>query len=96
LFLLDGQEWHVNETSYPTDGVFHVGPNVIMCMVHRKGVLAQVNHRTLIDWEGDFRRLTLQPAWQMPSSKTLFLGTGGPRCDFTKVELQTIRSQAGL
>jgi hypothetical protein len=93
LFLLDGKEWHVNETSYMVQGVFHPGPNVITCLVHRKGVLAQVNRRTLVDWEGDFRRLTLQPHWRMPSSETLFLGTGGPRCDFTKIELQAIRSE---
>ena len=94
LFLLDGKEWHVNETSYPAGDIFHPGPNTIACMVHRKGIIARVNHRTLIDWEGDFSRLTLQSLWQIPSKKTLFLGTD-PRYEFTKVELQAIRTQAG-
>ena len=93
LFLLDGKEWHVNETSYPAENIFHAGPNTIACMVHRNGIIARVNHRTLIDWEGDFSRLTLQSMWRMPA-RTLFLGTD-PRYEFTKVELQAIRTQAG-
>lgn len=91
LFLLDGKEWHVNETSYPAQDVFQAGPNTIACIVHKNGIVARVNDRTLIDWEGDFRRLSLQPYWRMPSAPTLFLGTD-PRYEFTKVELQAIRT----
>lgn len=91
LFLLDGKEWHVNETSYPAGDVFRAGPNAIVCIVHKNGIIARINDRTLIDWEGDFRRLSLQPYWRMPSAQTLFLGTD-PRYQFTKVELQVIRT----
>ncbi len=94
LFLLDGKEWHTNETSHPVQGLFRVdSSNTVMCLVHKKGVIGQINHRTVMDWEGDFKRLSLQPPWRIPSTESLFLGTW-PQYRYTKVELQAIHSQA--
>ncbi len=91
LFLLDGKEWHVNETSHAARGVLKTGENVIACIVRTTGLEARVNDRTFIDWKDNFGRLSVQPAWQCPNTSVLFLGTC---CDyrFTKVELQAIRS----
>lgn len=94
LFLLNGKEWHVNETSHPDRGILIPGENIVACTVRTDGLEAKVNGRTYIDWKGNFERLSLQPAWQCPLTTVLFLGTC---CDyrFTKVELQRIRSLDG-
>lgn len=94
LFLLDGKEWHVNETSHPDRGILIPGENTVACTVRTDGLEAKVNGRIYIDWKGNFERLSLQPAWQCPLTTVLFLGTC---CDyrFTKVEVQRIRSLDG-
>lgn len=94
LFLLDGKEWHVNETSHPDRGILIPGENTVACTVRTDGLEAKVNGQIYIDWKGNFDRLSLQPAWQCPLTTVLFLGTC---CDyrFTKVELQRIRSLDG-
>jgi hypothetical protein len=68
-------------------------PHTIVCAVRKKGVTLTVDSKPVIAWEGDFKRLSLNPAWKVPDARALFLGAWGVEFTFSRVELVPVTGQ---
>lgn len=75
LEKIDGARWNANETR--VDGPFHFPGRAthLDCTVTKQAIRMEVDGRTLIDWKGDFRRLSIQDDWAPIDGRKLFLGT---------------------
>jgi hypothetical protein len=75
LDLLDGKSWNQNSSTRRlrvlTDGV----PAEVVCTVLKSGLSVQVDGREVLQWKGDYKRLSLYSAWAVPHKRQLFLGT---------------------
>jgi hypothetical protein len=47
----------------------------VTCAVRKSGIAVKVDGKSVIDWKGNLLDLYLEPAWQVPSSKALILGS---------------------
>ncbi|MBL8794192.1 MAG: protein kinase [Planctomycetia bacterium] len=74
LSLLDGKKGNVNESTFHGT-VFENGkPATVGVTVDRQGVSVRVDGKRIIDWKGDFGRLTLDHMWKGLDEKQLALG----------------------
>lgn len=75
LDMLDGKSWNQNSStrrvSVFTDGV----PAEVVCTVRESGLSVQVDGREVLEWKGDYNRLSMYRAWEVPNKQQLFLGT---------------------
>ena len=75
LDMLDGKSWNQNSStrrvSVFTDGV----PAEVVCTVRESGLSVQVDGREVLVWKGDYSRLSMYRAWEVPNKRQLFLGT---------------------
>ena len=74
LDAIDGRRFNDGETrsaSLLKPGI----PARIDCTVTKSGVRAEVDGKTVVDWRGDVRRLSIPGEWAMADSRRLFLGS---------------------
>ena len=67
------------------------GRNVVEIIVRKRSVTASVNQKKILEWSGDFKRLTNLPGgnYSVPNTKALFIANWGA-CKFTKMYLEPI------
>ncbi|HWB10060.1 MAG TPA: hypothetical protein VG826_12585 [Pirellulales bacterium] len=65
-------------------------PNVITCEVRANRVSVQCNQLPVIDWTGDFKRLSLDPVWNVRGSGHLFIGSWDTPFEISKIELSAL------
>ncbi len=72
---IDGARWDGSETRVP--GLFFVPgtPVTLSTTVTRNSIRLDLDGRTLINWKGDFRRLTVQDDWAPIDGRKLFIET---------------------
>ncbi|MCH8829137.1 MAG: hypothetical protein IID45_06120, partial [Planctomycetes bacterium] len=87
LNVLDGKEITANETYVKGKFLKPRDPVEIECRVNKAGVIIIVDGRTIIDWKGDFSRLTSIRPHRNP--KFLSLTVGSP-FRFSKIELSPL------
>jgi len=63
------------EASYQGKILEEDRPNTILCSVRKDRLTVIVNGKTIIDWEADYRRASLEPVWMTPHSKALVVGS---------------------
>jgi hypothetical protein len=79
LELLDGKYVHDNEAVY-RNGVFATDQEArVVCTVHKDGITCTFNGKTIVNWRGDLKRLSLPPGYNVPDPNALFLATRGSR-----------------
>jgi hypothetical protein len=75
LDMIDGRRWNENATRLE---VPFCGPGVpaqVDFTVTKRGVRMDVDGKTFIDWQGDFRRLSMPDEWATADSRKLFIAT---------------------
>lgn len=75
LDMIDGRRWENNETSLRGPLLKPGVPVQIACTVTKSSIRMDADGKTLIDWRGDVRRLSLPSEWTLPDGRRLFLGT---------------------
>lgn len=75
LDAIDGKTGMYNETAFPTT-VFEVGKPVrVAITVRASRITAMCGDRLLIDWSGDFGRLSPYPSYTIPDEDQLYVHT---------------------
>ncbi len=62
-------------------------PNLIVCDVHKNRIEVTCNGTRVIDWTGDFSRLSMDPAWRVRRNNSLFIGSWDTPFEIRKLEL---------
>lgn len=75
LDMIDGLRWLQNETTLPGPLLKPGIPVQIACTVTKSSIRIDADGKTMIDWRGDVRRLSLPSEWNLPDGRRLFLGT---------------------
>lgn len=65
-------------------------PAQVICSVRKTGITARVDGRTVIDWTGDPKQLSLGEYWETPHKETLFLGAYDCRYRVSRVTLTPV------
>ena len=76
---VDGKYVHDNETVYRNWLFAPDQEAIIICTVRKDGISCTFNAKTIVDWRGDPKRLSLPPGYTVPDRKALFLATRGSR-----------------
>jgi hypothetical protein len=87
LDTIDGIRGGNNETTY--SGQFIKGkPVTISCVVRKERITVVFDSKTVINWRGDFKRLSLHKDWEGSPQKNLFLASHQNTTRFSKVVLR--------
>jgi hypothetical protein len=62
-------------------------PNTVVCAVRKNRLSVKVNDQLLIDWQGDYQRLSLEKVWGTPNSKAMVIGAYLSTYRFSKITL---------
>ncbi|HEY4260470.1 MAG TPA: hypothetical protein VGM98_09925, partial [Schlesneria sp.] len=75
LDMIDGRRWNENgarlEVPFCRSGI----PAQVDFTVTKQGIRLEVEGKTLIDWQGDFWRLSMPDEWATVDSRKLFIAT---------------------
>lgn len=86
LQLLDGLGWNRNETTVPGFQTQVGKPFDLDAIVRRDGIEVRVDGRTIVDWKGEFWRLSLAADWEWnksPPGQLLVVSAGN--CVFSEL-----------
>lgn len=90
---IDGQGPSGNPSTY-TGPVFANGTETVLeCRVRKIGVTVMANGKSIIDWRGNYNRLSLPDGWKVKSSNALFLAAWGSRYQFSRITLIPVSGQ---
>jgi serine/threonine protein kinase len=74
LGYIDGRRGHETEAARATRVFTRPEPVRVLIVVRRSHITAACAGRVLIDWRGDFQRLSHSPLWAVPDENSLFIG----------------------
>jgi hypothetical protein len=74
LQWLDGKGGWGNETTRKGELLTTGKPSTIVCDVRRTGVRVSVDGQEIINWAGDFKRLSMHQSWAAPKRNRPFVG----------------------
>ena len=90
LGLVDGKSTWENETTVKTK-VFAPGkPTTVVVSVRKSGVDVVCAGRSLVNWRGDYSRLSVADVWAVPNRECLFVGSYETVFRITKMQLTAI------
>ncbi|HUY89872.1 MAG TPA: hypothetical protein VMV10_14145 [Pirellulales bacterium] len=87
LELVDGKACNDNESTVKGRMLTDGRPSTLAYTVRRNGVKVSIDGRTLIDWRGDPKRLSMIEEWKVPDASRLSLNTFKTVCRTSKIEL---------
>lgn len=93
LDALDGKAAWENETSVKGRLVPSGKAMTYDLRVRRTGVTVLLDGKSIIEWQGDYNRLTVNQRWNVPDKKALFLCANGAEMRYTKLVLVPITGQ---
>lgn len=91
LHQLDDQRLNGNVTAKRARVLKTKKPVNIVCKVKKGGVYVSVDGRKIVDWKGDFKRLSPYEFYKVPNERQLWIGGDSP-FEFSKIELRTRRT----
>lgn len=65
-------------------------PNTVVCSVRKNRLTVKVNDQLLIDWQADYKRVSLENVWSTPNAKALVLGCYLSIYRFSKISLTPV------
>ncbi len=86
LQYIDGREWNDNETSLAGFRSEIGKPFNLDAIVRKDGVEVRVDGQTVVDWKGDFSRLSLKNDWKSKAADQLGIFSAA-NCVFTQITL---------
>jgi hypothetical protein len=90
LARMDGQSVKDNATVFHGPVIEGGHPTDVVITVRNSHITAAVGGKLIVDWEGDFKRLSLNPDLLLPRGDTLFLGTYACSYSVSKLSLTPI------
>lgn len=85
--MLDGKLGRDNESARPHRSFAEGAPSVIVYTVRKKRIRVSVNGEEILDWKGDFSRLSVRGDYRVNNSGVLFIGAWLSRFRITKMTL---------
>ena len=93
LATLDGKWANKNETTVRRPMFENGKRHTIICKVRRSGVSVSVDGKTVIDWNGDYGKLTNLRYLTVPNPKGLYISSVKCIYHFYKYELKPVRGR---
>jgi hypothetical protein len=91
LDLLDGKLIENNPESVPGRHIENRRRVTIEIAVRKRGVSLKVDGKAVLNWRGDYKRLSPSPVWRARDPRVpLFLGVDSSQVVFTKVTLNPV------
>jgi hypothetical protein len=90
LEMLDGKHAADNETTVLRQLFTNDRRATVVCSVRKDGVRVAVDGNVHIDWKSSFKRLSLYPYWNVPSSESLLLGAYEAVWRFDAIKLRPV------
>ncbi len=90
LGRVDGMPAHQTETAQAINVFTGPAPVRVLITVRKSHITVACGGRVLIDWRGDFNRLSLNPLWSVPDEKALFIGSFRSSFAISKLQLTPI------
>lgn len=81
-----------NEASCNENGFTSNRPVTLLFSVRRTRLTVSADAKTLIDWQADYKKLSMQDYWSLPNAKALGIG-GMAGATFRKVTLTAVSGQ---
>ncbi|MGA2032461.1 MAG: SUMF1/EgtB/PvdO family nonheme iron enzyme [Thermoguttaceae bacterium] len=96
--LLDGKTVDQNsETASPRSETLEIGKrHTSLIEVRQGGLRALVDGEEYVKWSGDFRRLSMEPAWTLRDDHRLGIGCARHSVVFYRVEVREVRGAGKL
>jgi hypothetical protein len=95
LARVDGKTVTDNETARRGRVLTNNRAATVVCSVRRNSIKVTVDGRTLVDWKGEFRRLSLDPFFGGRAGKGLFLASWETVYHVSKLELTPVGRAPG-
>ncbi|MEO1528568.1 MAG: NPCBM/NEW2 domain-containing protein [Planctomycetota bacterium] len=86
---VDGKKTPENETAYRGETILTGKVNQIRLSVRRDGIQVWVNKKSVIQYKGEFNRLTSTPYFEAPDRSTILVGAMDSIATFHRVQLTT-------
>jgi len=93
LELLDGKLVSESPSSHAGALLANGKPSTFQIAVRKGGITFAVDGKTIVNWQGNYGRLTNGASWKVPNAKALFIGAWGSRVHFSKISLTPISGQ---
>jgi hypothetical protein len=93
LWSIDGKDGTANETTYKGMLLENGRPSRILCSVRKAGVRVVVDGKVVIDWKGDFGRLTAHDQARLPDPRALGIGSYNCEVRYTRVALIPVKGE---
>ncbi len=91
--LIDGKKGSINETTGHKK-VLPLNQMVPLEVIVRPGsVILKADQVTLVDWQGDTKRLTMNPLWALSNPDLLHLGSWYSEFEITKLTLEPLKDK---
>lgn len=87
---LDGLLARSNESTREWRSFTNGTPSVLLYSVRRRRVTVAVNGERILDWRGDFKRLSVRPDYRINNSGALFVGAYNSRYRITRLALYPV------
>jgi len=90
LSMLDGKLAVDNETVFRKSLLKNNEPGTIICSVRKDGFKMTVDGLTVVDWKGNYGRLSNDGGWSVPHSNALYFGCYSCKVTVTRLALTPV------
>lgn len=93
LHTLDGKKANANASTRKLRAIPPDTETTIRCVVRKTNLLVQRNGETILDWSGDFNRLSPEPKYAVPEKRVLFLAAYESEFHISQLRLRPITGE---
>jgi hypothetical protein len=93
LELVDGKRLAVNDAIVRETQLLLQKQATILCSVRAGNVRVTVDDKEVLNWVGDFKRLSLPTDWGVPNKNALFIGETMVRFHVSRMTLRSVTGQ---
>jgi serine/threonine-protein kinase len=93
LHYLDGREGRSNETTHKGRVLQNGKPSMIVCSVRFGMLTVSVDGMQVIDWKGNYSRLSMAKDWVVPDPKALWIGATSSPYRITRMWLMPVSGE---
>ncbi len=90
IALLDGKWVKDNDSLYRGVLFKHNQPSKVVCSVRKDGVKLTVDGKMILDWKGQYSRLTNDVNWSVPDPKALYVGCWATKYVISKLVITPV------
>jgi hypothetical protein len=87
---LGGGSFFDNDSTYDGAVLLSNRRNVVVCAVRKTGLLVTVGGKTVIDWQGDWKKVGVNQEYKTPASEALSLGSYHSEFHVSRLQLKAV------